>query len=77
VLEVEDNGPGADDKTMGQGVGRTLMTAFARQLRGRAEILEGSAGGVLARLTFPTPEVGAESAGREVPPAHGGKQAAA
>ncbi|WP_296818446.1 sensor histidine kinase [Brevundimonas sp.] len=55
VLEVEDDGPGPVD---GQGgVGQTLMTAFARQLRGRAEILSGEAGGVLARLTFPSPEI--------------------
>ena len=61
VLEVEDDGPGVADAeakvaTAGAGVGRTLMTAFARQLRGRAEIVEGASGGVLARLIFPTPE---------------------
>ncbi len=56
VLEVEDDGPGVDEPTMGQGVGRTLMTAFARQLRGQAEIIRSPSGGLLARLTFPTPE---------------------
>ncbi len=56
VLEVEDDGPGADAQTMGQGVGRTLMTAFARQLRGHAEMTRAPGGGILARLTFPTPE---------------------
>jgi two-component sensor histidine kinase len=78
VLEVEDDGPGADEGSMGQGVGRTLMTAFARQLRGRAEIVRGAAGGVLARLTFPTPEVGeseAQPGGRQ-PPANGNQAAA-
>ena len=80
VLEVEDDGPGSNEATTGQGVGRTLMTAFARQLRGRAEILRAPAGGVLARLTFPTPEAGEESAtpaSRPNPPARGGSQAAA
>jgi two-component sensor histidine kinase len=58
TLEVEDDGPGAPEDSAGSGVGRTLMTAFARQLRGRAEIVKGSGGGVLARLVFPTPEAG-------------------
>ena len=31
------------------------MTAFARQLRGRAELVRNAAGGVTARLIFPTP----------------------
>ena len=80
VLEVEDDGPGANEATTGQGVGRTLMTAFARQLRGRAEILHAPSGGVLARLTFPTPEAAdepAKSASRSNPPTRGGNQAAA
>ena len=58
-LEVEDDGPGvahAEARGSGSGVGRTLMTAFARQLRGRAEIVDAPGGGVLARLIFPTPE---------------------
>ena len=58
VLEVEDDGPGArESERQGGGVGQTLMTAFARQLRGRAEILPSESGGVLARLTFPSPEI--------------------
>jgi hypothetical protein len=36
------------------------MTAFARQLRGRAELVRNAHGGVVARLIFPTPAVGAE-----------------
>lgn len=56
ILEVEDDGPGGEEQAMGQGVGRTLMSAFARQLRGHAEILKAASGGILARLTFPTPE---------------------
>ncbi|HEY0052876.1 MAG TPA: sensor histidine kinase, partial [Caulobacteraceae bacterium] len=55
-LDVEDDGPGVADDSAAGGVGRTLMTAFARQLRGRAEIGPGPDGGVLARLIFPTPE---------------------
>ena len=53
------------------GVGRTLMTAFARQLRGRAELIRNPEGGVTARLIFPTP-----SAERVVPPARGNRAAA-
>jgi two-component sensor histidine kinase len=55
-LLVEDDGVGADLEAMQGGVGRTLMTAFARQLRGKAEIAPRAEGGVAARLTFPLPE---------------------
>ena len=68
TLEVEDNGPGLDLGAAPSGLGQTLMTAFSRQLRGQTEVLPGPSGGVLARLTFPTPEVSLEmltdSAGR-------------
>ena len=37
------------------GIGRTLMTAFARQLRGRMEVTANPRGGVSTRLVFPTP----------------------
>ncbi|MNR56964.1 hypothetical protein D3C85_1776480 [compost metagenome] len=47
------------------GVGRTLMSAFAKQLRGQAEMLEAPGGGSIARLTFPTPE--APQAGHSTP----------
>jgi two-component sensor histidine kinase len=81
VLEVEDDGPGADEEAASQGVGRTLMTAFARQLRGRTEITDAPSGGVLARLAFPTPEATETEPGqpstRSGPPARGGNQAAA
>ncbi len=55
VLEVEDDGPGApgDDDV---GVGRTLMGAFAKQLRGEAQMLPAPGGGTIARMTFATPE---------------------
>lgn len=56
VLEVEDDGPGVDD-SLRAGVGRTLMGAFAKQLRGEAELVPGPKGrGTIARMTFPTPE---------------------
>lgn len=55
VLEVQDNGPGPSD-TMSTGVGRTLMGAFAKQLRGEAEMVEAEGGGTIARMRFATPE---------------------
>ena len=55
VLEVQDDGPGAADIDTA-GVGRTLMNAFAKQLRGQAEMVEAPGGGSIARLTFATPE---------------------
>ncbi len=56
VLEVQDDGPGQPTTDGAPGVGQTLMTAFARQLRGDVEILAAPGGGVLARMTFLTPE---------------------
>ncbi|RZJ83406.1 MAG: ATP-binding protein, partial [Brevundimonas sp.] len=56
VLEVEDDGPGAPDALVGAGVGRTLMSAFAKQLRGEVQIVSGAQGGTVARMTFATPE---------------------
>lgn len=55
VLEVQDDGPGVSDIDTA-GVGRTLMNAFAKQLRGQAEMVEAPGGGSIARLTFATPE---------------------
>ncbi len=55
VLEVQDNGPGATE-TFKAGVGRTLMGAFAKQLRGEVEMAPAEGGGMIARLTFATPE---------------------
>ncbi|WP_417232711.1 sensor histidine kinase [Brevundimonas sp.] len=55
VLEVEDDGPGVDE-TRQAGVGRTLMGAFAKQLRGTAEIVPSPTGGSIARMVFATPE---------------------
>jgi two-component sensor histidine kinase len=54
-LEISDDGAAAQGALTTAGVGRTLMTAFARQLRGRAELDLNVDGGVTARLIFPTP----------------------
>ena len=56
TLEVQDDGPGPDERAVKAGVGRTLMGAFAKQLRGEAEILRGANGGTIARMVFATPE---------------------
>ena len=55
VLEIRDDGhePLPDDAGLAS-VGRTLMTAFARQLRGRAEME--TKDGMVSRLIFPRPE---------------------
>ncbi len=55
LLEVEDDGPGVNE-TFREGVGRTLMGAFAKQLRGEVEMVPSPSGGTIARLTFATPE---------------------
>ena len=56
TLEVQDDGPGPDETAVKAGVGRTLMGAFAKQLRGEAEILRGPNGGTISRMVFATPE---------------------
>ena len=53
-LAIADTGRGGVAK-LGVGVGRTLMTAFARQLRGEASFRANPSGGLTARLTFPLP----------------------
>ena len=55
VLEIVDDGE--DDQTTPEaGVGRTLMTAFARQLRGQVTFEPDVSGEHVVRLTFPRPE---------------------
>ncbi|CAN5125619.1 sensor histidine kinase PhyK [soil metagenome] len=56
TLEVQDDGPGPDEVAVKAGVGRTLMGAFAKQLRGDAETVAAPGGGTIARMTFATPE---------------------
>jgi two-component sensor histidine kinase len=55
-LAITDSGRlGSPAVVVGEGVGRTLMSAFARQLGGEVSFCPQSAGGLTARLTFPTP----------------------
>jgi two-component sensor histidine kinase len=61
-LSIADEGSGGAPELEGKGVGRALMAAFARQLRGRMELAENNRGGVTAKLIFPTPR--AKTAGR-------------
>ena len=58
-LTISDDGPGgaAPDDAPTSGVGRTLMTAFARQLHGQATFTPNAEGGVTVRLAFPLPDV--------------------
>jgi len=53
-IDIADNG-GADPAELGEGVGRTLMMAFARQLGGKASFFVNDDNGLTARLEFPTP----------------------
>ena len=57
-LTISDTGCGGHTARLGVGVGRTLMTAFARQLRGEATFKANPDGGLTARLVFPLPEAG-------------------
>ena len=52
-LDISDSGKGGDGPD-GQGVGRTLMKGFARQLEGEATFFPNPTGGSTTRLTFPT-----------------------
>jgi two-component sensor histidine kinase len=57
TLEIADSGgeDRAAPPALGEGVGRRLMTAFARQLGGRADFEANERGGLTARLIFPAP----------------------
>jgi two-component sensor histidine kinase len=55
-LSIIDEGSGTTPALAGAGVGRALMMAFARQLRGRMELAANDHGGVTAKLIFPTPQ---------------------
>jgi two-component sensor histidine kinase len=58
-LSIADSGvAGMPPAKVGDGVGRTLMTAFARQLRGEVRFTANQGGGLTARLIFPTPRAG-------------------
>ena len=55
-LDVVDDGHGFAAEASQAGVGRTLMNAFARQLRGEMTITPAEGGGAHVRLVFPPPE---------------------
>ncbi len=55
ALEVIDDGKGLEPEAAGGGVGRTLMNAFARQLRGQMTIKPALGGGTHLRMSFPPP----------------------
>src|SRR6185312_8817496 len=57
-LVISDTGYEGRTARLGVGVGRTLMTAFARQLRGEVTFKANPDGGLTARLIFPLPEAG-------------------
>jgi len=59
TLSIADDGGGLRpplETLEAKGVGRTLMTAFSRQLRGRTEMAINPDGGLTVTLVFPTPE---------------------
>jgi two-component sensor histidine kinase len=56
TLEISDDGAVSPGRESGDGVGKTLMSAFARQLRGRMEKLVDADGRNLVRLIFPLPD---------------------
>ena len=56
TLEVQDDGQGEAEALPTAGVGRTLMSAFARQLRGHTEVEPAPGRGVCVKLTFPRPQ---------------------
>ncbi|HEX3917865.1 MAG TPA: sensor histidine kinase [Caulobacteraceae bacterium] len=64
-LTVVDSGRKGRTPKLGAGVGRTLMTAYARQLHGEAVFDANPGGGLTARLCFPIP---AEVAGTQENP---------
>jgi two-component sensor histidine kinase len=55
-LCITDTGFDGKIAKIGAGVGRTLMSAYARQLRGDATFKPNPAGGMAAKVTFPIPE---------------------
>ncbi len=56
VLEVEDRGVGFGKRGESQGMGLTSMRERSELVNGRLDFLEGTAGGVLVRLTVPLQE---------------------
>jgi two-component sensor histidine kinase len=57
-LVISDTGaPGAPRVKISEGVGHTLMKAFARQLHGEVCFSANKSGGLTAQLSFPTPRI--------------------
>ena len=54
ILAFCDDGSAPTSSSESSGVGRTLMNAFARQLRGYCELIKNPTEGMTARLVFPT-----------------------
>jgi two-component sensor histidine kinase len=55
-LMISASGPAGGPRTVPpEGVGKTLMIAFARQLRGEVYFRANRRGGLTTRLLFPTP----------------------
>jgi two-component sensor histidine kinase len=73
-LQIADSGSGRPYCEPEGGVGRLLMNAFARQLRGRLEMSHNDMGGCTVRLNFPAPEV--KPAGEARPRARSAKAGA-
>jgi two-component sensor histidine kinase len=65
-LSITDSGRAGGAPVVGEGVGRTLMTAFARQLGGSLNFCSRPGEGLTARLVFPAP---AATPGDQDPPA--------
>ncbi len=55
-VTISDDGVGIDPKSVAERTGASLMTAFARQLRGQTSRGCGPKGGALVELTFPLTE---------------------
>lgn len=67
-LAITDTGRPGEVSKVGTGVGRTLMTAFARQLHGEATFRAVTDGGLTARLAFPlTSSADSPAAASEAP----------
>ena len=63
-LEISDTGSGsANPRAPTEGVGHTLMTAFARQLKGELTLTPNAGGGLTTRLIFPTPAASEATSG--------------
>jgi two-component sensor histidine kinase len=75
ALSISDTGAGGGEPAVGKGVGRTLMTAFARQLRGEVKFFANPEGGLTVQLSFPIPEPKGQVI--EAAPAQGGRNSAA